>query len=423
MPPACTFLRPSFGARGVRQRPYACHNPRLCPAGQKASRNDAGRFLSASACTNGEAACFRITFLRTYRVPPLANDKSRVDSIHSSIYNDEEASRGGLDQFDLGNVLSSESSKTMKTEGIVFVQREVEDKLGPMILTAYLKSHGHKAAIVIDPLRNIKTIQNMQPAFIAISVLSPSVNWALETSRRLKAYIPEARVILGGPHPTYSPEVIEEDGVDIICIGEGEKPLLHLLSSYDGTMDSIKKTPNCWVKNGSTVTKNPLSPLLSEDELSQLPPCDRSHYSAHSALRRSPHKKTWTSRGCPFNCSYCFNHQYKQLYKGLGKMVRQRSVDSVIEELKELKRFGWNCLEMAEDQFILSKAWIYEFCEKYARHIGLPFSCPSTAKQIDDDIVVALKEAGCKTICFGIESGNESIRQTIYRKPVSDEDI
>ena len=316
----------------------------------------------------------------------------------------------------------------MKTDitlnSIIFVQREIEDKLGPMVLSAHLKAYGHRAAIIINPHKNMKTLQKMQPAFVGISVLTPSVSWALEASDTLKKYLPNSLIILGGPHPTFFPEVIRHESIDLICIGEGEKPLLNLLSSYDGTVSSIKNTPNCWVKeNGSIISKNSLIPLLSEEELTQLPFCDRTHYSDYSSLRYSPHKKIWTSRGCPFSCSYCFNYKYKQLYKGLGKMIRQRSVDSVIAELRDLKKYGWKCLEIVDDHFLTSRDWLYEFCEKYVRYINLPFACNFTAKQISNDIVVALKKAGCKTICFAIESGNQSIRKKAYNKPITNEEI
>ena len=140
-------------------------------------------------------------------------------------------------------------------------------------------------------------------------------------------------------------------------------------------------------------------------------------------MRNNPHKKLWTARGCPFRCSYCFNSAYKELYKGLGKTVRQRTVGSVIDELRELKQFGWKCLEFVDDHFLLSEAWVYEFAERYAKEIGMPFSCFSAAKQVKPDVVKALKHAGCTTLCFAIESGVERIRREIYNKAITNEDI
>ncbi len=306
---------------------------------------------------------------------------------------------------------------------IVFVQHEMEDKIGPMILTGFLKSHGHEAEIVVDPIKNIKTIQEKKPAFIGISVFSSSINRALKIVNKIKRDCPNSLIILGGPHPTFYPEVINSNDIDIVCIGEGEKPLHELLSSYDGTIHSIENTSNCWVKNGSKITKNQLGPLLTEDELTQLPNCDRTYYNDYPTLRNSPYNNIWTSRGCPYSCHYCFNHKYKQLYKGLGKMVRRRSVESSINEMKELKNIGSKCFNIIDDNFLFSEDWVLEFCKKYEQSINLPFLCNSTANNITSDVVAALKKAGCRMVLFAIESGQESIRKKVYNKPVSDDSI
>ena len=95
-----------------------------------------------------------------------------------------------------------------------------------MILSAYLKSNGFDSEIIVEPKKNIRKIKAKKPDFIGISLMSPSVDWTLATCKFLKVHLPDSLVILGGPHPTFFPQVIEEDGVDIICVGEGEKPLL-----------------------------------------------------------------------------------------------------------------------------------------------------------------------------------------------------
>jgi hypothetical protein len=203
---------------------------------------------------------------------------------------------------------------------IVFVQRETEDKLGPMILTAYLKSHGVDAHIIINPYKNIDKIKQLEPEFIGISLLTPSLQWTLSACRFLKEQMPKAVIILGGPHPTFFPQVIEEDNVDMLCIGEGEKPLLQLLQSYDGTMLSVEKVPNLWMKQGNDIQKNDtLCPLLTEEELSQLPPSDRTHYEQYPVLKRNPNKKIWTSRGAPITVVIVLMQNIRKCTKALVK--------------------------------------------------------------------------------------------------------
>jgi anaerobic magnesium-protoporphyrin IX monomethyl ester cyclase len=306
---------------------------------------------------------------------------------------------------------------------IVFVQKEMDEKLGPMILVAYLQAARLDARIVINPYKRIAEILQLQPDFIGISLCTPSTDSALDMARFLKRKLPSVKVVLGGPHPTFFPQVVLRPEVDVICVGEGEKPLRQMLQAYDGTLRSIRHVPNLWIKDGSELVKNAPCPLLTDQELSELPYCDRSVYDRYPALRRGPHKKIWVTRGCPYDCSFCFNHAYKQIYAGCGKPVRQRSVASAIEELKQLKRYGYRCVEIVADQFITSKSWVLDFCVKYAEHIRLPFACCSTAKQISHEVVGALKQAGCKFIMFGVESGVERIRREVYNKPITDADI
>jgi len=306
---------------------------------------------------------------------------------------------------------------------IIFIQREIEEKLGVMVLTAYLRSRGYDARIVINPRKNIRLLKKLRPEIIGISLLTPSLKWALAAARFIKAQLPDTLLILGGPHPTFRPEVVRESGVDAICIGEGEKSLGLLMERYDGSLSSIRDVPNIRVKDGDSVTKTPVSSLLSADELSELPPADRTLYQDYPALRKSPVKSVWTSRGCPYACSYCFNAFYNRIYHGQGVIFRQRSVNSVIEELKELKQYGWKGLNIVDDQFLCRREWVEEFCCRYEKEIMLPFQCLATATQIKPALVSLLKRAGCEVIYFGIESGVEEIRMKRYNKPVRDDDI
>lgn len=306
---------------------------------------------------------------------------------------------------------------------VAFVQREMEDKLGPMSLAGYVKAHGHDAWIIVDPLNNIEKLKSLNPSMIALSILSPSIDWAIATARSLKTHFPKTPIVMGGPHPTFYPEIVQVDAIDVACVGEGEKPMMILLDRFDGTMESIAETPNCWVKANGKIFKNEVTALLNDQELTNLPPCDRSHYEMYPLLRNNPHKKIWTTRGCPLKCTFCFNSQYNELYKGMGKTVRRRSVECIIEELRQLKKYSWRCLEIVDDQFLLNKEWLEAFCIEYKRHIDLPFACNTTATQVKEDTIRALKEAGCRTICFGVESGREHIRRNVYIKPISDADI
>ncbi len=78
---------------------------------------------------------------------------------------------------------------------------------------------------------------------------------------------------------------------------------------------------------------------------------------------------------------------------------------------------------MQDDTFILNKSWVQEFSELYRERVGSPMLCLVRADQADEDSIAALKRAGVKNIFFGIESGDENLRNDLLKKGVTDEDI
>jgi radical SAM superfamily enzyme YgiQ (UPF0313 family) len=112
------------------------------------------------------------------------------------------------------------------------------------------------------------------------------------------------------------------------------------------------------------------------------------------------------------------------MYKGKGKPVRFRMIERVVEEMREARRKYNPPGFFIDDETILArKKDLREFCALYKQEIGLPFRCMARADQADGDTLKALKDAGCVSVHFGIESGNEHIRRDILRRNMSDETI
>ena len=135
-----------------------------------------------------------------------------------------------------------------------------------------------------------------------------------------------------------------------------------------------------------------------------------------------------TSRGCLFNCSFCYNHVMRRLV--LGKYYRRRSVDNVIEEIKELIKLfpNLNNIVFSDNVFAGYKTkecnnWIDEFSEKYRFQINMPFRCFGHFSGITSDILTKLKSAGCYMITLGFQSGSERIREKYLNKHETNEQI
>ncbi len=307
---------------------------------------------------------------------------------------------------------------------LLFVIREIDNEpQGILQIASVLKRAGHRTSLVVateeDPL---DAARRLRPDVVGYTVYTGPHRYYLDLNRRIKAEMPVFS-IFGGPHPTFFPELIQEPGVDAICIGEGEYATLDLLNALEAGAP-ITGIANWSVKVDGAVHRNGLRPLLTPAELDALPLPDRDLlYQAHPASAKTTIRPIITGRGCPYNCSFCFNKAYADLYPG-SKRVRQRSVSRVLEEIKALRQaYRLDFLLFMDDTFIVDVRWLREFCERYPTEVGLPWWCQVRADLVNQEKVELLQRAGCVSVSFGLETGNDQLRNEILDRHMSREEI
>jgi radical SAM superfamily enzyme YgiQ (UPF0313 family) len=260
-----------------------------------------------------------------------------------------------------------------------------------------------------------------RPDIIAFSITTGEYSWMSVLARKAKAHI-DVPVICGGAHPTFYPDVIKDPSIDIICRGEGEGAILDLVSAMVAGRETTG-IRNLMVKKDGRTYSNDLRPLI--EDLDSIPYADRNIYDKYSFFREQKQKHRLTARGCPFQCSFCFNRLYNEMYRNKGKVVRRRSVRHVIDEIGELKANspGLGHIFFLDDTFILSEDWVDEFLDIYKKEIRLPFSCTARANLITRDLVQRMKDARCFSIRLGIESGDDHTRNDVLKKGVTKNQI
>lgn len=305
---------------------------------------------------------------------------------------------------------------------IVFVQNLPYEYPGTGLISALLKKHGHRVNVVISSNFNLIKKSLNSRKIVAFSIMTGMQHWALDIASAIKKEF-NSFIIMGGPHPTYYPEIIENNGhIDAICRGEGEYAMLDLANALDANTDTCG-IANLWVKNGKKIYKNELRPLIPE--LDAMPVQDRElYYDGYPFLRKNPHKNFMAGRGCPFDCSFCFNRRLRELYSDKGKFVRMRSPDNVIREIEGVRdRFGLKKIFFHDDTFILNQKWLTNFLGIYKERVGLAFYCSGRADTINEGIAEKLRAANCKVVAFSVESGNENLRRELLKKDITNEKL
>lgn len=290
-----------------------------------------------------------------------------------------------------------------------------EEPLGVLYLSSVAKKNGHQVFAVENKLSSIDSkIKEIKPDFVAASILTPNFSYMYPLLREVyrKHRIP---ILIGGPHATFSPEIIKEEGINYLFRGEGEIAFTKFLDCFENgkAVDGIGNL--VYVNNGE-VKSTPQVPLV--ENLDEIPFPDRELFREYKQFYNSEVRSVMASRGCPYQCSYCFNDQYQAMYKGLGKRLRFRSVDNVVTECKELKeKYNAKMIHFFDDIFPFQQDWIEQFAERYAREIGLPFITNASLPLCSEHYVSNLSKAGCKCLLVGVETGNEYFREKIlFRK-------
>ena len=310
---------------------------------------------------------------------------------------------------------------------VLFVEKQIDyEPQGIMQLSSILREAGHDVALTIaaqeDP---VQVAREFGPDILGYSVMTGSQRYYFDLNQQIRSALNGKPVFtaFGGPHPTFFPDMIEEPGVDGICVGEGEGPLVDLANAL-GNGGLKPDIPNWWFKIDGEIIKNPVRPLTRD--LGTFPRPDRELvYNKHVYSRNAPIKHFMGSRGCPYQCTYCFNHAYYQIYKR-EKRGYQRPVDTIIDEVNWVRsRWPLEHVVFIDDLFIIFDDWLEEFADKWPQQVGLPFFCNVRADLIvrGPHKIGLLKRAGCATVSMGVEAANDRIRTELLKRHMTQEHI
>ena len=305
---------------------------------------------------------------------------------------------------------------------VLFVSEYLpQEMLGIMWLSRAIKDAGHQTKALFLPDRHWETkLADYAPDVVAYSVTTGMQLYFLDINTRIKQVLPSVVTIMGGPHATFTPEVLDENpALDAICRGEGEEAVVEMLGKMERG-EPYHDVLNLWVRRRDTgeLVKNGQRPPIPDLDALGFP--DRDVVYEAGPIYRDSDRKVFTSqRGCPMNCSFCFHHALKKkIYASTNaKYVRKRSVDHLIAEIKQVReKYNLKFVHFVDDIFNLSGKWLDEFSEKYPKEIGLPFDVILMANMTNERHIQQLKKAGCVYARIAFEAASDHIRNDIFHK-------
>lgn len=271
-------------------------------------------------------------------------------------------------------------------------------------------------------------VRSYRPDIVMLSVLEPTYALGSLMLEIVREENPESLTVVGGVFPTAAPELlIMNPSIDILCIGEGEGPVLDLVTNLANGTD-YRNIQNLWVKHNGSIVRNPIRQVVSLDEL-PMPDYsifdDRRFYRpmAGNVYRAVPIE---TNRGCPYGCTFCNSPATLKLYRehNAGAFFRKKSMKNIEAELQCLTK-KWN----AEFVYFLSDTFLAmndrefdQFIEIYGK-ISLPFWMQTRPETVTQERAIRLKEVGCLRVSMGLEHGNEQFRKHMLMKPYKNEQM
>jgi len=292
--------------------------------------------------------------------------------------------------------------------------------LGLMYIASFLEKNSDNEVKIIDmQIEGLdyngleKKLVDEKPDIVGVPATSFTLLDALITCGITKKIDKEVITILGGRHGSiYPKETANLENVDFVVVGEGEYTCLELIEKIEKNKDLDKIKGIAFRKNDKTIFTGHRGWIKDLDKL----PFPARHLTPYKKYKYALAKNKifttmMTSRGCPYNCSFCDRSQ--------GNIFRARSPKNVVDEIEDCVNLEIKEIFIHDDTFTINKKRVIDICNDIIeRKLDVDLTVRTRVNLVDEDIIKKLKRAGCERIQYGIESGNQKILN-ILRKGIT----
>ena len=287
--------------------------------------------------------------------------------------------------------------------------------IGILSLAAYLDERGAETAVVstrmpadlggLDEVRPL--IRDLQPDLVGFTATTSGFPDAYRHAEEIKQYAPSVRTVFGGVHVSALREKILESfpAVDILVTGEGEKAMAAIAAGQDpSTIEGIMYREGAEIRSTGFRTDLCVLDELPFPAYRKLAGFPREYEAPLFNYPRAPGATIISSRGCPYQCSYCDRSVFR-------KSFRYNSASYLYEHMRYLNRdFGVRHVFFYDDLFTFHRGRVEEFCGLLRKKpLKMTFNCAVRVGHVDDALLSTLKSAGCWMVSIGIESGDPAL--------------
>jgi len=295
--------------------------------------------------------------------------------------------------------------------------------LGLAYVAAALEKNSFKVEVFDNyllkkPIGEVKQeIKRLRPEIVGITCGSATYQRCIETAQAVREAEPSCKVVVGGWHASYMPEtLLEHPEVDYVVMGEGERAMTELSTfiTQGGNAEGAITIPGVAYRHKGQIVKNSPKFISDLDEV----PFPARHLLPMNLYGRKieylnvePVDIMSVTRGCPYSCAWC------DVEKLGGRKCRSFSPKRIFEEMKHLvENYHSKGIYFISDVFTIRKRETLELCELIKKEkLDVQWACDTRVDLLSRELLLKMREAGCKTIWFSVESGSPRILEKITR--------
>ena len=301
---------------------------------------------------------------------------------------------------------------------IVEEERGYNPPLGLLYIAAFMERHAKHNVTVIDSQVDKLDYSSLQakiasikPDVVGITAMTMTMVDVINTANIVKETNHAIKVVLGGPHVNLFPdETIKLKNVDCLVLGEGEAVFTDLVNAIDEKSE-LGEIPGLVFENNGEMINTGQRLLISDLDELPFPARHLVPYKKYTSLlsKGSVVTTVFTSRGCPFKCSFCDRPH-------LGKIFRARSSVNVVDELEACTKLGIYEFLIYDDTFTVNKRRVIDICnEIIRRELSIGWDIRTRVDTVNEEVIAHLKKAGCQGIHYGVEAGTDKILKILNK--------